>query len=267
MKNILLPTDFSDNSKRAIKYAIKLFGTEEVKYTLLNTYKIYNTRAGLSTSNLKKEMESIAEEELQLLKKELKSEFSSIIIKLRDEFGGMLDVLSSLSKRDFDLIVMGTKGASGIKEVFLGSNTWDVIEHVNIPIIAVPSDAEKLDIKNIVVAIDEKEYSSKEKFDKLIELAKQNNSTITFLRIDSPKTNSSIQQKQITDWFQNIEIKFAWMKSEDVEQGIHNFVDASECDLLVLVNRKKSFWEELFHSSLTKKLTFHSHVPLMALKD
>jgi len=267
MKNILLPTDFSENSIRAINYAIKLFGTDDVKYTVLNTYKIYNTRAGLSSTNLKKEMEAIAEEELQELKSEIKKNFPEIVIKLRDDFGNMIDVLSKLSNRDYDLIVMGTKGASGVKEMFLGSNTWDVIEHVNIPLIAVPFEAEKLNIENIAVAIDTAEYSSKEKFERLIELAKKHNATVTFLRIDSPKENSSIQQNQITEWFQGVNVNFSWVKNEDIEKGIINYIHSSDCDLLVVVNRKKSFWENLFHSSLTKKLAFHSDVPLMTLKD
>jgi nucleotide-binding universal stress UspA family protein len=86
MKQILLPTDFSDHSKKAIQYAIDLYGTSEVRYTLLNTYFISSSHAQMATTKLREEMEEGAEKELKALKSELISKYPEASIKLRDEY-------------------------------------------------------------------------------------------------------------------------------------------------------------------------------------
>jgi nucleotide-binding universal stress UspA family protein len=162
---------------------------------------------------------------------------------------------------------MGTKGATGLKEIFLGSNTWDAIEEVQLPLIAVPEDCEVRPLKKIVVAIDRKEFSGKAKFEGLIELAKINNAEVTILHVGLSDEFSSPQKSQVAEWFQGCELNFAWLKDQDVEKGIHAYTEANKSDMVVLINRKRSFWESLFHSSVTKKVAFHSHVPLFALHD
>lgn len=267
MKQILLPTDFSENSKKAIFYALDLYGTEDVRYTLLNTYFVSSSRAQMATHHLRSEMEEYAEVEMKKLKEEILERYSKASIRLRDEYGTFVDVISSFGKRDFDLIVMGTKGASGLKQVFLGSNTWDAIEEVQLPLIAVPEDAVVRPLKKIVIAIDRKEFSSKAKFEELIGLAKRNNAEVTILHVGLSNGFVSGQKQQVAEWFQGVDVHFAWTKDNDVEHGIHEYSEQHGSDLVVLINRKKSFWESLFHSSVTKKVAFHTDVPLFALHD
>jgi nucleotide-binding universal stress UspA family protein len=176
-------------------------------------------------------------------------------------------VISSFGKRDFDLIVMGTKGATGIKEIFLGSNTWDAIEEVQLPLIAVPEDCEVRPLKKIIIAIDRKEFSGTAKFEGLIELAKRNSAEVTVLHVGLSDEFSTPQKNQVSEWFQGCELKFAWLKDQNVEKGIHDYAEANKSDMVVLINRKRSFWENLFHSSVTRKVAFHSHIPLYALHD
>ncbi len=148
MKKILLPTDFSDNSWNAIKYALQLYKNEKCTFTLLHTYTpvVYQVEFMQSSSPQFQVMQAVKEtskRKLDALLEKIETEFSNpnhLFVKLLSFNTLSAEIDELCSANTVDLIIMGTKGASGIKEVLFGSNTVHVFKNAKCPVLAIPSD-------------------------------------------------------------------------------------------------------------------------------
>lgn len=141
MKRILLPTDFSENAYNAIRYALKLYEHESCTFYLLNTYTpaAYFTGTTLPNSYSALQLEEIAatnsKRGLDETEKRINAEFHNpkhIIGKL-SSFNLLVSEINSVVKSlGIDVIVMGTKGATGAKEVFIGTQTMYTLSLIHI---------------------------------------------------------------------------------------------------------------------------------------
>ncbi|MFN7012968.1 MAG: universal stress protein, partial [Bacteroidia bacterium] len=127
MKKILFPTDFSDNAAKAMQYALLLAKELNADLILLNTYKIpAGGNTSIKSTHLAEILKADAEEGLQKVLKEIRSnkEFDAVSIETVSKQGDLVQLVNEMSEEFmFDLVVMGTKGATGAKEVLVGSNT------------------------------------------------------------------------------------------------------------------------------------------------
>ncbi len=159
MRHILLPDDFSDNAGNAIDYAVHLFGTKDVKYHLFYTYVIPVVTSELAytpVANFEKE----GEEKIKKAAERVRGIYPDINIEAQLEFGEIPAAINRImGKLDIDYIVMGTKGSSGMKEVLYGSNTYDVVDNTQCPVIIVPKDCSYSPLKKVVIASDLKPLS------------------------------------------------------------------------------------------------------------
>ncbi len=172
MKKILLPTDFSDNAQNAINYALNLYKDEACKFYLLNTYTpiIYSYDYRMSAGGYLGEVADIVREnsieKLEKIEKELKEKFNNFKhqFKIISSFNLLTDEIKDIvSKHSIDLIIMGTKGASGVKEVLFGSNTIRIIKKANCAVLAVPDGYFFEEPKEILFPTDYKiDYSKKQ---------------------------------------------------------------------------------------------------------
>jgi nucleotide-binding universal stress UspA family protein len=143
MRKILIPTDFSENASNAVRYAFDMFhGIEDVEYVLLNAYDVphggSNTMLVSITDILKKDSEAGLKKCLK--KMEMDTEKHNIrTISMHGTLSAVIEEI--LKKEDFNLIVMGTLGAGGLKKVLLGSNTSDVVKKIKRPVLIVPHAA------------------------------------------------------------------------------------------------------------------------------
>ncbi len=130
MKKILLPTDFSENSINAIEYASHLFKDVPCKFFLLNVFKIpYLANEELMDQNVA-QLAALEEEMHETSKKEMKELLDRLPKNTKHDFATISDynlfnlaVHQVVEEKNIELIIMGTKGATGAKEIFLGSNT------------------------------------------------------------------------------------------------------------------------------------------------
>jgi nucleotide-binding universal stress UspA family protein len=148
MKQILLPTDFSENSWNAIGYAIHLFKDEACTFHIFNAYTptIYKIDYDLeypSDYGYYDAAEEESKSELETLKAKIsktKLEFSTHIIKTYARFESVTSLIKEfLKSTQIDLIVMGTQGATGAKEILFGSTTVRVFKSAACPVLAIPS--------------------------------------------------------------------------------------------------------------------------------
>jgi nucleotide-binding universal stress UspA family protein len=179
MRKILIPTDFSDNAWDALIYAIRLYNDVDCHFIILNTYKVSPSRITNAMNIvrntkryrvLKNESESGLKKIELYLKRNLlnkKHDYETI-----SKSGSLVSILKHyVGEKNIDLIVMGTSGASGVKEIFMGSNTVDVIKNIDrCPIISVPEKYKYEEPEQIALATDLKRQLSSIELNTLIEL-------------------------------------------------------------------------------------------------
>ncbi len=278
MKNILCPTDFSPNSENALNYAVEIARKVKGNLVLLHAYSVQ-----LIDPNMPAEIYLSAYQEEEKSAKESLDELSKRISESnKDENGNNIfnteaivtqglvvdEVLSLINDFKIDLVIMGTHGASGITELILGSNTASVIEKATIPVLAIPGNAVYKGINNIVYAYDDIK-SGLPSFQRLLEFAKIYDSEITLLHIiETGKDTADINKKEFDRIRQSSDydkIRLELVKEENIIEGINDYVNSNNVDILAMAIRKRTLIDKIFSRSLTKKMAYHTKIPLLAL--
>jgi nucleotide-binding universal stress UspA family protein len=277
MKHILLPTDFSDNSWNAIKYAIKLFKNEECVFHLLNTYTpiIYHVEYVLgypAQFGLGDSIRNTSQENLKELVVRIEEEFPNNT-KHKFETIARFDTLISgikefMEKHMTHVIVMGTKGATGAKEVLFGSNTVHVFKEIKCPVIAIPSDFEFENPHEVLFPTDLEVNYKDTQLNLLKEIAISHNSRVNAMHVETgyELTEMQISNKlELESMFKNVSFLFHELKSKSVAEAINEFQIKAKINLLVMINNKRSFFENLFFQSKLKQIGFHLNIPFLVI--
>jgi len=276
MKKILLPTDFSDNSWNAIKYALQLFKDQECNFVLLNTYTpiIYQFEYLQSSSaqfGLVDTLKESSKKGLDELQKNILSEFNNpkhVFTKI-SSFNSLTTEIDDLySNNIMDIIVMGTKGASGVTGVLFGSNTIHVIKNAKCPVMAIPSDFSFETPHEILFPTDyEIEYQAKH-LKPIIEIAQNHISRVNIIHVYTSNDLTEAQQKNksiLETSIKNIAHLFHDIKNQNVPEAITNFQLKARINLLAMINNKHSFFENLFFKSTIKQIGFHLNIPFLVI--
>lgn len=276
MKRILFPTDFSPASLNAFVYALKFAEKLQGELLVLHVYELPQLHMGGLPNTLKEVYDTIELEKFEDFKDQVpllreiaeKHHLSHIKMSHIMKHGDLVWAIGKVVKDEqVDYVVMGTKGASGLKETFLGSNTGSVITETDAYVIGVPDEAAFEGIRNIVFTTRFREKDIKA-LKKVVALAKNFDARVHCLYVKTPK--SDIKDVVIQDWkflFKDENVVFHTFESSDVKQTIINFTNSYEVDLLAMLNYKRGFFEELFNQSLTQKLSYHVKVPLLAIHE
>jgi nucleotide-binding universal stress UspA family protein len=166
------------------------------------------------------------------------------------------------------LIVMGTKGAGGLKKVVMGSNTTSIIEISHVPVLAVPEHAAYKSIRNIVYASDLKNLEKELKI--LAPYVEKFNCTVHLLHIISSGKDVDAIEEKIEKAMKKVGYKnyvTLVLVDEDIDGAIDQYVSVAKADLLTMFTHQLSFYEKLFDRSITRKMAFHSKIPLLAFKQ
>jgi len=264
MKNILVPTDFSDNAKNALKYAARLAPYLETELTILHAYKLLQ-RAG-SFIALEQKMSKQAKKDIKKMIEELnKREKADTVIKTKVIKGKTIPVIAETAKKKkADLIIMGTQGASGLREIFIGSTTSGVIKNTDLPVLAIPSGFVYKKPRKIVFAIDDDFRAAKDNVKTLIDLTKALKAKVLFFNVQVKDTDNNVDAK-ITEEFKEIKSSFHQVASENINEAIHQFVKEEEADILCMIKRNRGFVGNALHKSVTQREVYHSDVPLLIL--
>ena len=188
MKNILIPTDFSDNATNAIYYGLSLFGDEPCKFTLLNTFFI-----PFSSSEVAVSMNDITSENADRL-------FGQLLMQIRKRFPGKefnidtsfrigdlaMSVADFIRKKKTDLIVMGTQGAGGFPGNVIGSRTTSVIELSECPVLVIPGGVKFRRPGKIIWAVDDSNLAGLSATP-LLQIARKFKSKLLLLHVISEK--------------------------------------------------------------------------------
>lgn len=273
IKQILVPTDFSDCAINALEYALKFAKqiNPQAEITILNAYTVplaytdfhFAYDVGESEEDIKKFIDSEfnkLEEKLPLLK-----EFEYETIKTENYVKDAVEEYSL--ENPVDLIIMGTKGASGVDEVILGTNAHRVIKAELAPVLVIPEDAQYEDIKNIALSSDYKGIIS-ELLEPVKAIRQAYASKIHLIHVSQEPMlaqDKADEAKNLEMHLKGLPHQYHFMVNKNVEEGIDEFAEKNKIDLLVVLPRKKGLFESLFGKSESKSLIFHTKVPLLAL--
>lgn len=274
MVNILIPTDLSELSKVAVQYAIKIANKLGGTLTLLHVITIVQpTRATmrLQLKSLEKELMGTAKEDLEAFANDVSKQLKTnepIRIKVVKGSSFNDTVKREAKKLRTGLIVMGTRGASGLKKYVLGSNTTSVIGISHVPVLAVPELGEFKSFKNVVYATDLKHVHKELKT--LIPYLEKFNSTVHLLHVTRSLKEVSALEKKLDaivskEGITNIVCKV--IVNKNVDEAIEYYTKEVKADLLTMFTHDVSFYEKLFDRSITRKMAFHSKIPLLAFRQ
>lgn len=275
MKTILVLTDFSKLSKVAVSYAIGIAKKMEAKIILLSVINASSSSNTLMNwKKLEEEMVKGAQQEADQLMQEIKKEQGTVKITYRSILGfPMQDLIDQfVVKNKVDFIVMGTKGATGLKKVAIGSNATAVIDNSSVPVIVVPGETAFKSIKKIVYATDFKNLVTEIKTITLF--AQHFNAPVHVLHVVKDSSKSEMEkiernmaqmakEEQLISTAKYPKIHFHVVKSQDTAKALDRFVVDYKADLLAMFTHKLDFFEKLFGKSITRQLAFHSKVPML----
>jgi nucleotide-binding universal stress UspA family protein len=270
MKTILLMTDFSENAKNAIKYAINMFG-EEVEYLLLNTYIVReNTGSFMSVAD---QIKDISEKEMAKEEAFIKKEFSSLSklnvkpLLIRGEAIGGVNLLKK--EKQIDLIVMGTKGASGITKFLVGSVTASVVQGTGLPVLIIPEKEQYQAYKKIVFATDFTHKVKQEILTPLQQIAQKFNAEIAMLNVLDENNIKNEKVLDTSNLFGGVKSYLDTIKASerDVIEDIELYCKNNKAEMLTVVAHHNTFFQGLFHKSVSQELIYHAQLPILALDD
>ncbi|TYB79515.1 universal stress protein [Bizionia myxarmorum] len=276
MKNILLPTDFSENAWNAISYALQLFQNELCTFYVLNIYTptIYNVEYILSNPVAYELMDiasKISTKGLDKITQRIEKEFKNPkhIISQISSFNTLVGEIEALHKGHvMDLIVMGTKGATGAKKVLFGSNTVHVLNGANYPVLAVPENFNFEKPHDVLFPSDYNITFRESKLKPILDIAKQHHSRVNILHVFYGEALTQKQErnrKKLETYFKDTAYIFHRVKNKNIPEAISEFQFKTRVNLLVMINNKHSFFENLFFKNKINQIGFHLNIPILVI--
>jgi nucleotide-binding universal stress UspA family protein len=173
-----------------------------------------------------------------------------------------------VEKEGADLVVMGTQGATGAKEILFGTHTVHVIKQVHCPVIVVPSGFEYETPKEILFPTDYEVAYGKLQLQVLLEIAKLHSSSVEVIHISAGYELSDVQEKnrkKLGKLLGKTSYLFHDLPSQEIITAINTFQQKTQVNFLVMVRNKHTFLERLFIEPVVKKIAFHVTIPFMVI--
>jgi nucleotide-binding universal stress UspA family protein len=268
MKKIILSTDFSKNAKNAIDYALFLFEKETCTFYLVHGDQGTTPKTASKSpaaKNLKQLMKQV-----QAKNDNPKHQFEMVI-----ETDTVVNLVNRTAINNaVDYIFMGAKGYSFIKDVFLGSNTVDVIKNMKYycPIMVVPEAYNFGRPEEIIFATDLKHGFIETELRGLISISKLYDSLVSVLHVQTEKQLTKIQKKNketLSIILKEITYKFTDVQMvNSITSSIHHLEKENpKIGMVALLNTKHGFFQNLLREPILRNMAFQTEVPLLVLQQ
>lgn len=268
MKNILVPTDFSENADKALDFALALAHKFNATLHIIHAYS--STGKAGHLANLDRVIKEDREIEMAKFMESTKASISfDIQLSGRCRKGEPNEVIADeVENVEADLVVMGTLGASNLGKKLMGSTASNLIKNIFTPVLAIPTAVEYTDLENMIVALDAQSMAIPRTLNPMIELAQKLGLSIHLVHVSSDKLHTEIDPT-IKDYLTSFSISFSYNKiqSNDVLGSVIGFANDKGNSLLCMISHQRSWFENLFHSSVSQQLALKSNLPLLILHD
>lgn len=267
MKKILVPTDFSENANQALHYAIQIANKFGATIYVVHAYQISSSTGRLiSIDHI---VEEDREKELAILLQKVKPLMAAeASIEGYVRRGSAVETLvAAANKLTADVIIMGTTGASGMKKMFLGSTASNVMKNTVLPVLAIPKDFTNTNINNITLALDDKKVPETYVLHPVVQLAREFQADLNLLHVVEDENGDHSIDPKIQDHLKQFGIGYTYFKlnAKEAGQGILEFVTRKQSNMLCLVKHQRSWFQDIFHSSMAERMAFESKIPLLVL--
>jgi len=274
MKTILVPTDFSISADDAIHYAVKLAKVLDASIILYHSFIPFESGFyPLAQSNKENlETENNLTDRLTAIKTHILKSNKDIPIKVQVERGPeSIGITEFCRKNKIDLIVMGTKGASGLKEIIIGSFAADVMMNAPCMVLAIPLKY-KFKIPKKITFVSNYGKKDMRVIKTLAQLNHFFQAEINMLHIDDHKHTDEAENKfnkykiKMENKFPDLHLSFQHVAGNKIPNDIILAALKDKTDLLAISPiKRKGIWKGLFHKSITKTIAYHSQIPVLAI--
>ncbi len=261
MKKILLLTDFSDNSLNAIEYATQLFKNEKCTFHIMHVHKI----GGYTSSDL---MYSNKDSVYDTFTKEPKNKLEALITSIQEkennknhifeahiDFDVFIDAIKQVIKaQEIDYVVMGTNGISGAREKLLGSNTKNVIKHIDCKTLIIPENYKFKPIKELLLPLDPKTDVKEETFTELLKFIEDYKLQFHILRVNPNEENAEKKHRDHVN-LAIIKCKYHIVNNVPIDFALSTYLQTNPIDFMALFVHNEGIIEHVLSKSSTK-ITF-----------
>ncbi|MFT5723708.1 MAG: nucleotide-binding universal stress UspA family protein [Bacteroidia bacterium] len=265
MMNILLPTDFSENAQQAADFVFRMFDSSGFRLILVHGVAPPRSTPGMMI-NITDLMEKDAERDLAIEKKRLEAKFKGESrVETHAKLGYLQDVLPSFcTAHRAHMIVMGTRGNNTLASKVIGSNTEQIVRLGIAPILAVPSDFEFDDAPRICIATAKSEIPHVEALEKMLDNLRNKQSVrLSILHVLTEPEGKADKSLPLN----GMQIRVDTVSVKTAEEGINQYLENNQLDMLVVCHRHNSRLDYLFSRSTTRKLTSQIQVPMMIFPE
>ena len=273
MKNILLLTDYSENSINAMRYALHLFKDDLCHFYVLHVQRSTSyTSDDLILAGNQSVYNAIvkkASQELEKIVGPLENAFKNenFTFETIVDFDVLTDAIKQVIKsRHIDLIVIGTNGITGAKEAVFGSNTINVIRKINCTTLVIPEAFTYRKPKEVLLPLDLFDSISGDAFNQVVKFVQHFSNTLHLLRIKPHDEDSNEQkkdQKHISYFLKEIDYKYHVIKNVPMHYAVSCYSQTDNIDLVSLLVQKESLFQRFFIGSPTTRIRHKITVPLL----
>lgn len=261
MKTVIIPVDFSETALNAARYAAEMLsGKPDASIILYNLYH-HNDEFELAGSYL------------DSLKNELLAKGDKEIECVREKGTDLIDSLERLAyQKSATLIVMGITGKTPTKQALIGSNTLKIAMRDVCPVLIVPAQATFNGIKNVALASDFKnveDVTPVTYIKAVLDFFKPNLHIVNVNSEIHVALNEELKEERawLADQFSEYNPEFYFITTFDFHETIEQFIQDKNIDIVINVPRNHGFYDSVFKQSATKKLAFHSSIPVLAAHE
>lgn len=278
MTNVLIPTDFSENAWNAIKYGLQFFKREPANFYLLHISisdrqsSAEDTVANSIFFDIK--LTSGIEEKLMEVKKRIEDSFPNTnhrFFALQEHTFFIDGIKRCIDERNIDFILMGTKGASGLKEVTIGSKTGEVITRVKCPTLVIPEKATYVPPKKIVLPTDFNSYYKNKILLTLAEIMAIHEAELQVLHMSRTERELSSSQQQnksfLEDFLEDKPASFHFVAEKNIDSGLSEFIAENDIDIVAMVAKNINFFQRLLFKPSVAKFSYHTRIPFLVLHE
>lgn len=271
MKTILVPVDFSETSVNAARYAVKFAAKTGAKIMLMHAFEpplMYPLNEGMQISEVG--LREMQKAELETLAAHLQRENPLVKIEHMLMDGSLTEAVRQFANviQTF-MVIMGITGAGKVKEVLIGSNTLSVARNIELPVLIVPENAQYQDVTDIGLATDFRDVVETIPYDKIMGVLDATGARLHVLNVDFQYAYSSddtpFQSGLVETMFQAYAPRYHFIEHENIAEGLSEYAEKHGIELLIAIPKKHNLLERLFTGSFTKKLVFHSRLPVLVV--
>lgn len=280
MNTIIVPTDFSLTASNAAEYAVHFANQIKAKRILLfHAYELPVALDPLMPGVQMLELDAYkntAQHNLEQFKTELLAKFpgNELVVDTAVEYGSITNGLEQISLREkIEFIIMGITGGGALEETLIGSNTIAVAGALGVPVLIIPPKAHFQKVENVMLACDFDQPDKYIPIGIIRELIHDTNARLKVfnVEVDLEETNSKYPVISTGEGYavhallKEFAPEYHFTSNKEYVDAVNEFAGTHQIQLMISIPKRHGFFEKLFIRSSTKKLAFHTHVPLLVV--